>query len=492
MLQLPLARHGRRVASLGLAGAATVLLSGCYGITGQTAAQHHVVGHDVTVDTALCITGGQPSLPPIWFGTESTPGDPKDDDGCTTGSAEHAHPLQLFVSYAVPLGTKVPDTITASGSLSGVTFAKSPEYTTAVAAGTISGSPIEALSVSGRDEDAEPVETEIVSYGSSVIPKQLPITAAVQASLSADFDVSGVTGDFDYATSTGWRWIDEDFKGLGGDRPIVCTSSSSDTEDTPGTSCRYSTNFASLKLNTIAISAPGADYPSASAVTAGETAVLAFPTTSHRGGDAPASATLSASSTLPDAPISAPSEYALGTNDPIQVTVQVPANTPSGDYTVQVDAGDDAPGHMAVAKLRVNAAAALVAAPKTPAAPATELTVPQKLAGATAAMSKALSNPVSGKALRQGKAKATIALPARGTVRVSLLGKAKGTNKAPVIAVGTATSERSGLVDLLLKRTAEGKRYLHGKKTVTGTLVVKYTGREGKFTTSSPITLTLP
>lgn len=508
MQPLALSRNGRRIASLGLAGAAAVLLSGCYGITGQEMAQTNAVG-DVHVVTSLCLNGTN--------STSSSTRDPADEQGCVTSAADEAGGLQLFVSYVVPDSTTEPATIKGSGALGGLTFTKSPEFTAALEVpvyppgfpgfpgGFPGGFPISGginvtQSVSGRDDAPTPPATHVVSYASSELPKQLAFTEARKATVTADFDVSAVDTDFSIRTSTGWRWVDAS-AGLGVDRPINCAFFPLEFPDA-GTSCNWSTwspdeaGPPSIPLNKLAITSPGGDYPAAAAVTAGETTTVSFPAKSKLGGETPMAAGLAASSTIPGATVVAPTEYALGTNDPIQVTVEVPAGTAAGDYDVRVSAGDDRPGHQALATLRVSPRPAAIVpvtdAPAPPAAPS--LTVPQKLALAGAAASKQLANTTSGKALRQGKARASIDLPAAGFVRVSLLGqtsKGKG-KKAPVIAVGTATSASGGLVNLLLRRTAEGKRYLHGKKTVSGTLVIRFEGKSGKTNVTTPITLTLP
>ena len=523
-------RRRRRAAALSLAAGATVLLSGCYGITDQQASQLDVVG-DAHVVTSLCITSGEPSITGSRTGESTTQiagvqiAAPIGSDSCVASDATFTYPQQLFLGYQVPDGTEAPATLDAAGSLEGATYSRSDAYAAALA-----------------EQQPPRAGTHWVGYATAELPQQLAYTEEQHATVEGDFGVDGLASGapLTLRTVSGWRWVRpaeqtppvEPAAASGPteawtvDRPIVCGQAQSSPTPSDQTTCIESafpegpaenapptptpdpTTFSdgapqalevidpsyvpiwpvqTLNLNALEISAPKAD----AAVVAGSVASVSFPVASKLASpDAPASLPISAASTVPGGVLIAPTTYALGTDAPLGIDVAVPASTPPGDYQVSVDLGKDSGARFAQAKLKVAAPAAVPApAPGATPTPA-PLTIPQKLAKSAADLAAVLTSPEAGKALRKGSATMPVGMPVRGFVRVSLLGKKPKGKKAPVLAVGTAETDHEGVKNVVLKRTTQGKKILGTRKTVSGTLVIRFWGREGK-TISVPVTLTL-
>jgi hypothetical protein len=491
-------RAGRRAGAAAAAVTAAVVLSGCYGIAGQAGTQLDVVG-DVDVTTSLCTHP--------FDGTS-------DADGCVTDGAPIGT-SQLFYAYQVPDGVTAPASLTAGGSLATVSFTKDSEYAAIV-----------------QDQSPATDGTHWVSYRSSEVPAQPNTPQRVDASVKAHFGVAGL-GDtpFTIRTVEAYRWTRpaDEANGLAAwalDRPIVCGNPQpSYNSSTDATSCDESAwprpvsaplpvpvpgpgsgpsiesvettpttpapLVQTIALNRLTVGAP----TDVAGVTAGGTVAVNFPTKSTLGDPAvPASVPIAADSELPGATIVAPNTLALGGTGSVELAVSVPATTPAGDYKVTVQAGERSGAQVREATVHVSApvVATTPAPAATAPAPAPELTIPQKLAKSAQDLAAALSAPAVGKQLREGGATLPITMPTRGTVRVSLLGKAKKKGaKAPVLAVGTARSADGSVTDVKLHRTADGKRILgSGKVTVHGTLVVRLWGPTGK-TVSTPVTITL-
>lgn len=459
--------------------AATVFLTGCYSAGDYASTQLDVTG-DANVSVALCA----PALPVV--SSRVTAAD------CPTGTAEaFKYDAQLFVAFAVPDAFPAPASVHADGDFAGLAFTRSPAYEAAI-----------------QQPEAIPAPAGYhwVGYASSLAAR-LPsreITGPL-TTISARFPVvDPAVTSFGATTVTGWRWVRPATPGNDDawpiDRPITCGTAQMSSDSTSQTNCLQtqsptpislpsdpndpesgpSSHYepATAALNTLQFAAPAA----ATTVVPGATAKLSFAVTSHRATKDALTLPLTVEGSVPGASIVAPTNVALGTDQSLDITVAVPATTATGDYTVNVTAGTGSGKRTATATVHVQAPAPVILA--------TTPDLATQLLQSAQALSADLGTPDAAKALRQGAATVGLSMPVRGFVRASVLGVAKKGKKAPVLAVGTAETDRGQVIKLTLKATKLGKVLLARHKTIRGTLVLRLWGRSGK-TVTSPVSLNL-
>lgn len=485
-------RRARRAAGASIAAASAILLAGCVQITSQDAAQLDTVG-DATLTTNICQNGA--------FGSPSI--------SCVTGDGTAAgRPVQVFVSYLLPTGVPAPAHLTAAGSRSGVTFAADSADTTTL--------------ISGR---TAPTGYKWESYASSAFdPANASDAASVAGAIQAKFDTDAFSGPLNYGVAVAWRFTTTDPTETAflASRPVSCGSpavsanapagpytATADTECVAATwpsdlatnnmatgrSVQYTWHLASLALNRLSVTAPSGTANA----DAGTTAHLAFSQTSTLADSStPKSVPLAATSTVPGATVSTDGSLALGASGTVGADVAIPAGTPTGDYTVELQAGANTGLHTATATLHVTAAAVVATPTPTPApsgatptpTPTPAPTVAQALGTSATSLASIVQKARKVSQLRKGAVTVPVQAPGAGQLRVSITGRTKVDGKFPTLAVGSAEAKAAGQVNVTIKRTADGKALLKGDEPVKATLTVRFWGKAGKtVTTGLPITL---
>lgn len=484
-------RARRRLGSATLAAGAAILLSGCYGITGQQRSQLDGVG-DVEVVTDLCLTGGSPQAV-------------RSDSCVTSDTGAVGNDVQLYVSYLLQHAVDEPTLRASGGPLEGVTFTQTSDDTNVALTGNLPSKP----------------GFRWVSYASSAVPTDVT-GGAQKGSVTARLDTEGTFEDIELRTAASWRFLSKPGTApdpaLAADRDVECGAPFDPNANavTPRTACTESQlppyvvgttpdddpeqNFATVKTSRLEVLGPQSGDGTFPTFTAGTKARVAFGQISHRADGAPPLVVpVSGASEIPGAVVESRSTLTIGSDDDLSVDVAIPASTPAGDYKVSVDAGERS-GHRSTWQLiHVNAAPAKATptpdastAPAPAAAPATTPapSVGEQLVSGAGKLADKLEDDKKTRALRKGAATIPFDVPTKGFMRVSLLGKAKPGKTAPVLAVGTAEASGSGPVNVKLKRTADGKKLFASGKPVEGSIVVRFWGPAGK-TVSTAVSVTL-
>lgn len=484
-------RARRRLGGVTLAAGAAVLLSGCYNITDQRASQLDGVG-DVSVVTDLCLNKGGPQA-------VSGP------DHCVTSDPSAVgNDVQLFVSYLLQHAVDEPTLTGSGGPFDGVTFTRASDDANVALTGNLPSKP----------------GFRWVSYASSALPGVA--TSGVQkGSITALLDTEGTFEDIELRTASSWRFLSKPGAtpdpALAADRAVECgapydpnanavTAKTACTESqlppvVSGTSPDDEPEqvFKTVKTNRLEVLGPQSGDGTFPTFTAGTKARVQFGQISHLAeGAEPLVVPVSGASEIPGAVVESRSKLTVGSDDDLSVDVSIPASTPAGDYKVSVEAGERSGSRTAWQLIHVNAAPAAPAPAPAPdakptasaPAPAPVPSVGEKLVSGAGKLVDKLEDPRKARALRKGAATVPFEIPAKGFVRVSLLGKAKPGKTAPVLAVGTAEASGSGPVNVKLKRTADGKKLFASGKPVEGSIVVRFWGPAGK-TVSTGVSVTI-
>lgn len=467
----------RRAVLVPVVLAASLVLAGCFSITGQSTSQVDVVG-DLVVTTEMCTR----TAPPLGSGT------------CEAGLGQDTNAdNQFFVAHLVSDWVTAPATIQASGTLGALTLTASPQFAAAVGAKLSPGA--------GR---------KWIAYASTRQPKLVAgtdyrLTATARLGVPA-----GSASTMELATVTGWRVVRDAGTGITAlpiDRAINCDEVDPDDSGRMATSCAVSAlpgtqpdsattpaNAQSIELSTLAIAAPASVVP----VTAGQTASIAFAVAAHRAAGAPASVSAFASTTVPGATPMTSSTIALEGQTSATVQVPVPAGAAPGDYDVVLSGANGA--RSATATLRVSAAPtptpAITPTPTpaitppaatptiTPSATATpapgglplvgpQLRTLQQYVDELAALLKVQAQV---DAMRRSNVfDLPLGAPSAGTLQVRLTAKVRVRGKArtQVLARGSRVVAAPGGATVKLVPTRIGARVLNAGKPYKGTLRVQ-------------------
>lgn len=452
---------GRRAVLISAALLASLVLAGCFSITGQSTSQVDVVG-DLVVTTELCAR----TTPPLGSGT------------CEAGLNQDTNAdNQFLIAHLVSDWVTPPATIQATGTLGPLTLASSPQFAEAVGAKLSPGA--------GR---------KWIAYASTRQPKLLAgsdyrMTATTRLGVPA-----GSPATMALATVSGWRVVRDAGAGITAlpvDRAINCAEADPDDASRMTTSCAVSAlpgtqpdspttpaSAQAIELSTLAITAPDATID----VTAGETASVTFAIAAHRAAGAPATVPASASTTLPGAAPTTAGTIALEGQASATVQVSVPETAAAGVYDVVLAGANGA--RSATATLRVKAAPAPITTPvpvagsPTPAPAGAPLAGPQPrtLQQYVDEFAALLRQPAQVDGMRRSNTfDLPLGAPSAGTLKVSLerTVRVRGKRRVEVLARGARVLTAPGKATVKLVPTKAGARLLNAGKRYSGTLRVQ-------------------